>query len=245
MKTIVIFGAASAIAQATARLYAQDKAHLILIDRNEDQLKIVADDLATRGASSTKTFVADLTSMNQHVSLWQNIIQHELPDAVLIAYGTLGDQKKSEQNFETTHQELTTNFVSVVSLLTLVANDFEKDGSERTIAVISSVAGDRGRQSNYVYGTAKGALTIFLQGLRNRFGKTPVKVLTIKPGFVDTPMTASFKKGLLWVKPEVIGKGIYTAIESGKDVVYLPWFWRYVMFIIRTIPESIFKKLSL
>lgn len=245
MKTIVIFGAASAIAQATARLFAQEHSNLILIDRNADQLKIIEQDLATRGATSTKTFAADLTEMDRHEELWKDITKNGLPDVVLIAYGTLGDQKKSEQEFETTHRELITNFVSVVSLLTHIANDFEQDGNARTIAVISSVAGDRGRQSNYIYGTAKGGLTIFLQGLRNRFGKTPINVLTIKPGFVDTPMTASFKKGLLWVKPEVVGQGIYSAIKSHKSVVYLPWFWRYIMLIIRSIPESIFKNMSL
>jgi decaprenylphospho-beta-D-erythro-pentofuranosid-2-ulose 2-reductase len=126
----------------------------------------------------------------------------------------------------------------------LLAKQLEQQG-HGCIAVISSVAGDRGRQSNYVYGTAKGALSIFLQGLRNRLGKTGVQVLTIKPGFVDSPMTKDFDKGLLWVKPAMIAQGILRAIEKKKEVVYLPFFWRYIMLIIKMIPEKIFKRLTL
>ena len=132
----------------------------------------------------------------------------------------------------------------MVSFLTPVANYFEKL-QKGTIAVGSSVAGDRGRQSNYLYGTAKGAKTIFLQGLRNRLTKSGVQVLTIKPGFVDTPMTAHIEKGPLFVDPEVIAQGIMKAIKNKRDVVYLPFFWRWIMLIIKLIPEKIFKRLSL
>jgi hypothetical protein len=111
--------------------------------------------------------------------------------------------------------------------------------------VVSSVAGDRGRQSNYVYGAAKGGLSIFLQGLRNRLSKFGVCVLTIKPGFVITPMTTEFKKGILWAQPKQVAKVIVSAIRKRKNVVYVPWFWRWIMFIIRSIPESIFKRMSL
>ena len=111
--------------------------------------------------------------------------------------------------------------------------------------MISSVAGDRGRQSNYIYGCAKGGLTVFLQGLRNRLHKAGVQVLTIKPGFVDTPMTADFKKGLLWVGPDVIARGIYQAIKKGKQVIYLPWFWKFIMLVIKSIPERLFARLKL
>jgi short-subunit dehydrogenase len=114
-----------------------------------------------------------------------------------------------------------------------------------TLAAISSVAGDRGRQSNYVYGTAKGAVSLFLQGLRNRLSKSGVRVLTIKPGFVDTPMTADFPKGALRAKPEQIARGIERAVEKGRDIIYLPSFWRLIMLVIRAIPEGIFKRLSL
>ena len=111
--------------------------------------------------------------------------------------------------------------------------------------VISSVAGDRGRQSNYVYGSAKAAVTTFLQGLRNRLHPAGVQVLTVKPGFVDTPMTSAFPKGPLWASPEQIARGIHRAIQKRKDVVYLPGFWRLIMRVIREIPEAVFKRLSL
>ena len=165
-------------------------------------------------------------------------------DTVLIAYGTLDNQKACEQDFAKAEQALRTNFLSVVSLLTPIANRLEKQ-HYGCIAVISSVAGDKGRQSNYVYGSAKGALTLFLQGLRNRLHPANVCVLTIKPGLVDTPMTASFKKGALWAKPETIANGIYCAIKKRKNTVYLPWFWWIIMMIIRHIPEPIFKRMKL
>jgi short-subunit dehydrogenase len=139
---------------------------------------------------------------------------------------------------------LQTNGTSVIALLTLLANRFEAQG-HGTLAVIGSVAGDRGRQSNYVYGTAKGMLAIFLQGLRNRLHRRGVNVLTIKPGFVDTPMTAGFEKGPLWASPEQVASRIIVAIDKGWDVVYAPAFWRLIMLVITTIPERVFKRLSL
>jgi hypothetical protein len=165
-------------------------------------------------------------------------------DIALIAHGTLPDQKACEASVELTLQEINTNGLSVIALATRVANRMEAQGSG-SIAVISSVAGDRGRQSNYVYGAAKGLVTRFLQGLRNRLAKKGVQVLTIKPGFVDTPMTAAFKKGALWAQPDDVARGILAAIENGKNEVYLPGFWWLIMAIIRHIPEPIFKKLSL
>ena len=136
------------------------------------------------------------------------------------------------------------NLLSALSLLTHIANRFEREG-RGTIVVISSVAGDRGRQSNYVYGTAKGALTIFLQGLRHRLHKAGVRVVTIKPGFVDTPMTAGFRKGLLWASPDAVARGIVRALDGRGGEIYLPWFWRYIMWIIKAIPGPIFNRLPL
>ncbi|EQD69946.1 short-chain dehydrogenase/reductase sdr [mine drainage metagenome] len=165
-------------------------------------------------------------------------------DILLIAHGTLSNQRACEASFEECMKELETNCFSVLSLLTHAANIFEAQRSG-TIAVIGSVAGDRGRQSNYVYGTAKAAVATFLQGLRNRLHPVGVQVLTIKPGFVDTPMTAHFKKGLLWASPELISAGIYRSIRKKKDVVYIPWFWRWILFGIKMLPESLFKKMKL
>lgn len=246
MKTIVIFGACSAIAQATAKLLVKDKGAFVLIDRDGAKLKIVADDLKVRGASNVTIIPSDLTSIESHTALWQETKTKagNLPNVVLIAYGTLGDQKKGEQDFAIAGKEILTNFTSTASLLTLIGNDFET-AKAGTIAVISSVAGDRGRKSNYIYGSAKGALSIFLGGLRNRLAKSGVTVITIKPGFVDTPMTAHLKKGLLWATPEKVAAGIVKAIERKTPIVYLPWFWRYIMLVIKLIPEKIFQNTSI
>lgn len=244
-KHIVIFGGASAIAQATARIWASKGASFVLVDSNEDAINIVADDLKTRGAKDVQAIAADLSNIHGHQDLMQRIYAHGKPTTYLIAYGTLGDQKRGEQDFAVAQKELEINFLSVASLLTHITNT--KHEHPATVVVISSVAGDRGRQSNYIYGTAKGALTTWLSGLRNRLTRenANIHVLTVKPGFVDTPMTAEFKKGLLWVKPEKIAHDIVRAVANKKDVVYTPWFWRCIMCIIRHIPEPIFKKMGL
>ncbi|NLF25447.1 MAG: SDR family NAD(P)-dependent oxidoreductase, partial [Deltaproteobacteria bacterium] len=184
----------------------------------------------------------DLADSAGHAALWEEI-SRIMPayDTVLVAYGSLPDQQACQADYSSAEQAFKVNFLSVVSLLTFVANVFEAKRCG-TIAVISSVAGDRGRQSNYIYGTAKGALSIFLQGLRNRLHAAGVTVVTIKPGFVNTPMTAGLAKGALFVGPEVIARGIFKAIDKSKDVVYLPWFWFLIMALIKAVPEFIFKR---
>jgi len=242
---IAIIGATSAIAHETARCFASDGAELFLVARSEEKLKAVSDDLTVHGAKQVETFLLDLSDLSRHQELFDKaIITLNGLDILLIAHGTLGNQRKCEVSVEETLKELTTNFTSVVSLLTIAGNYFEQQ-KRGCIAVISSVAGDRGRQSNYVYGTAKGGVSVFLQGLRNRLAKSGVKVVTIKPGFVDTPMTAAVKKGPLFAKPAVVGRGVYEAMKQGKDVVYLPFFWRPIMLIVKSIPESVFKRLSM
>jgi decaprenylphospho-beta-D-erythro-pentofuranosid-2-ulose 2-reductase len=188
----------------------------------------------------------DATDRARHVALLDAAEQAmDGLDTVLVAHGVLPDQKAGEASVERMLADIDANALSVLSLLTPLANRFEAKRAG-TIAVISSVAGDRGRTSNYVYGAAKGMVTIFLQGLRNRLAASGIAVVTIKPGFVDTPMTAHLPKGgPLWAKPEDVAAGIVAAIDKGRDVVYLPWFWRIIMLIIRHIPERIFKRLSL
>jgi short-subunit dehydrogenase len=242
---ILILGATSLLAHEAAKMFAGDGADLVLVARSPHKLAAVQGDLCVRGARAVETMVADLADVTRH----QEVIEAALRpfsglDMVLVAYGTLGDQQQSEQKVSVALQEFTNNCTSVVSLLTLLANYFEQQG-RGCIAVISSVAGDRGRQSNYVYGAAKGALTIFLQGLRNRLAGKGVAVVTIKPGMVDTPMTAHLRKGRLFASAGTVGRGIYQAMVKRKDVVYVPGYWRYIMWVIRSIPESRFKKMNI
>lgn len=244
-RKVLIVGAASAIAEATARLFAGEGHHLCLAGRNVLRLTTMAEDLRVRGAASVDVVPLDANEFGRH----EQVLSHAVEamgglDMVLVAHGTLPDQRACEASVDATLDAITTNALSVIALLTLVANRMEQQGAG-TIAVISSVAGDRGRQSNYVYGTAKGAVTIFMQGLRNRLAPAGVRVVTIKPGFVDTPMTAGLKKGALWATPEAVGQRIHRAMTRGEDVVYTPWFWRWIMTIIKAVPEAIFKKTRL
>jgi short-subunit dehydrogenase len=248
LKNVVIFGATSAIAEQTARQLVAQGASLYCVGRNKEKLAAMLNDLRVRAGSQQKIegSVADLTDSSQHAQLIASAEQ-ELGalDGVLIAHGTLPDQQACQSDTTKMRQEIEVNALSVINLMTLLGNRFEQQ-QRGVIAVISSVAGDRGRQSNYVYGAAKGMVTLFAQGLRNRLAKANVDVVTIKPGFVDTPMTAELEKsGPLWAKPEQIAKGIVKAMQKGKGEVYLPWFWWGIMLIIKHIPEAIFKRLSL
>lgn len=245
MTGVLIIGATSAIAEATARLWAEAGCSLFLVGRQEARLKAVADDLATRGASSVGRFVLDMNEIDRHAEMLDAAeTALERIDICFVAHGTLSDQQACQGDVATTLHELQTNALSTIALLTLVAQRFEQRGNG-TVAVISSVAGDRGRQSNYVYGTAKAALDTFLEGLRQRLHKAGVRVVTIKPGFVDTPMTASFKKGPLWATPATVARRIERAIARGADVVYVPPFWRLIMLVIRSMPRSVFKRIAL
>ena len=242
---ILILGATSAIAQETAKFLANDGAELFLVARKKEKLAIVGADLKVRGARRVEEFPMDLCQLELHPQLVNTaLLNLGKLDAVLIAFGSLGNQELCESSVEETIKEITTNCLSVISLLTILANYFEKQRSG-CIAVISSVAGDRGRKSNYVYGTAKGAVGIFLQGLRNRLSACGVDVVTLKPGFVDTPMTAAIPKNLLFADPYSVGRRIYQAMIKPKDVVYIPWFWRPIMTLLKAIPEPLFKKLKI
>jgi short-subunit dehydrogenase len=238
-------GAASAIAEATGRLFAERGDSVFVVGRKAQLLESICADLKVRGAPAVGMSVMDANDYGTHASMLESAEQALGGlDVVLVAHGTLSDQKQCETSAELTVHEISTNGVSVVALLTHVATRFEQRKSG-TIVVISSVAGDRGRQSNYVYGSAKALVTAFTSGLRQRLYKSGVAVITIKPGFVDTPMTAAFPKGPLWAKPQQIAAGIVSAVERSATVRYLPGFWRLIMFIIRSIPESIFRRLSL
>ena len=245
MKKILIIGAGSAIARETAKLFARDGAHMYLCDINEGRLESVKSHLKVFGDCKINYEELDVNDFDKHETVFQNAEKTMNGiDIVFIAHGTLPDQEEARKNVKSTLKEFAINGTSVISLSTIAANYFEEKG-KGTLAVISSVAGDRGRQSNYIYGAAKGAVTLFLEGLRNRLSGTEINILTIKPGMVDTPMTAHIPKGPLFSKPEDIAKKIYDAILKAKDTVYVPGYWFLVMTVIKHIPESIFKKMKL
>lgn len=245
MRKVLIVGATSAIAEAVARLFAARGDLLYLVGQRAAALETLTADLRVRGAARVQTETMDANDIQRHSAL----LDHAMAslgglDTVLVAHGTLSDQAACQQSVALTFQELHTNALSVIALLTLVANRFEAQRAGM-IAVISSVAGDRGRQSNYIYGTAKAAVSTFLSGLRQRLHKSGVRVLTIKPGFVDTPMTRELPKGWLWAKPERVARDIVRAMDKRKDVVYTPGFWAGIMGLIKFIPEFLFRRLSL
>jgi len=246
MRKILIIGATSAIAEAAARIFATRGDALFLIARNAEHLRAVVADLNIRGAARADSATLDLTDFAAHDAVIEKA-ERDLGgiDIALIAHGTLSDQAQCEQSVDVMRREFDINALSTLALLTALANRMEARRSG-TLAVISSVAGDRGRQSNYVYGAAKAAVSTFLGGLRQRLAKSGVTVLTIKPGFVDTPMTAAIaNKGALWAQPDRVAAGIVQAIDRGRNIVYLPWFWRWIMLVIRHIPEPLFKRLKL
>lgn len=244
-RKILVLGATSGIAEATCRIWAAQGARLFLVARNAEKLAAVAADLRTRGASYVDTAVADLDNTDQHPTLLAHAVNSLTGlDVAYLTYGILGDQAKAEQDFNTAAQIIYTNYMAPVSLLTWLAN-FCVQRHAGTLAVISSVAGDRGRKSNYLYGSSKAGLSAFLGGLRNRVDREGVTVLAIKPGPVKTAMTSGMKGSEKFADVDAVAKSIVKAIDKRQDVLYVPFQWQPIMFIIRNIPERIFKKLNL
>jgi len=243
---IAIFGATSAIAQAVARVYAARGARFFLVARDAAKLDAVHADLLARGAAQSRAQAADLSRIAELPELVDAAAGALAGiDVALIAHGVLPDQVRCQQSFEEAERALNVNFTSAASLVHELVNSFEKRGTGMVVA-LGSVAGDRGRQSNYVYGAAKGALALYLQGVRHRVHGTGVRVVTVKPGFVDTPMTAGFTKGALWATPERVARDIVRAIDAGASrEIYVPGFWRAIMAIIRAVPERLFVRTRL
>lgn len=245
MRRILIMGATSAIAEACAREFAALGDALFLVARNADRLGAMADDLRLRGAPQVEVHVMDARQIESYPAL-VDAATRQLGglDTALLAHGTLTDQPRAQVEVAYLLEEFQVNALSHMALCSELANRFEAQG-RGCIAVISSVAGDRGRQSNYAYGAAKAAVSAFTSGLRQRLHPKGVTVLTVKPGFVDTPMTAAFRKGLLWASPAQVASAIVRAVRDRRPVLYTPWFWWPIMQIIRHVPEAIFRKLRL
>lgn len=242
MKKILMIGATSAIAEAVARIFAARGDSLYLVARNADKLRAVEEDLKVRGAVIAGAEVLDLDDIDAHAAMISRAdLALQQMDGVLIAHGVLPEQKPLEADVQKALAVIKTNALSVVSLMTLLANLFEprKTG---VIAVLSSVAGERGRAKMGVYGATKAMVTSFSSGLCQRLAPSGVRVITIKPGFVDTPMTQSFRKTPLFATSETVAKDIVKAMDSGNGQLYTPWFWRFIMLAVRSLPDVIFNK---
>ena len=245
MRRILITGATSAIAQEAARHFAADGDVFLLAGRNPDKLAAIANDLRARGAEEVKTEVVELLDLARCSRLIDEAIEKLGGlDALLVAQGTLPDQSACEADPAQTLREFSLNAMGPITLALKAAAHFETQHSG-CLAVITSIAGVRGRRSNYVYGSAKAAVSTFLEGLRGRLGDAGVSVVDIRPGFVDTPMTAHLPKNALFATAASVGERVYRAMVSGDAVVYTPWFWRWIALVIQLIPRSIFVKLSI
>lgn len=244
---VLIVGATSGIGRATAYEFARHGHPLVLAGRDREELTAMAADIGLRHGVQTAVRPFEALDFAGHPAQFAACHDPALGElaGLVVCHGYLGAQERAESDFAEARAIVDVNFTSCVSLLHLAAAYFAAR-RQGFVCVISSVAGDRGRQSNYVYGAAKGALSLFTQGLRNRLHPLGVRVITVKPGFVDTGMTyGTLKGGPLVARPEQVAAGIYRAVTAGHDVVYLPWFWRWIMLIIKTIPEAVFKRLKL
>lgn len=241
---IVVMGATSLIAQETMKNFGRD-CSFVLAGRDGEKLETVKNDLVARGYRNVYSFTVEASEHQRFHTLLEFAVNTLGGiDLLFVAHGSLHEQSLLEKDLDLIPVELNTNFVSAATLCSLFADYFEKRKKGR-IAVISSVAGDRGRQSNYIYGSAKAGLSAYLQGLRNRLSHSGVDVLTIKPGIITTPMTAHMPDGPLNTDARKAGKLIHKAIIKNKDTAYIPGFWRIIMLIVKLIPERIFKKMKL
>jgi decaprenylphospho-beta-D-erythro-pentofuranosid-2-ulose 2-reductase len=243
--TIVILGAASAIAQAYARRRAAGN-DFVLLARRQDRLAVIAADLIARGAGSAETVVMDLSAIDEIERAVEMIhARFGPPHEIVVAYGMLGQQTALERDLAAARTALDVNFTSAALWLLGLLKRHDP-ARPLTCVVIGSVAGDRGRGTNFIYGAAKGGLDILVQGLAHAHAGTPVRFVMVKPGFVDTPMTAAFvKSGPLWSTPEQVAADIERAVRRGARVVYTPWFWWPIMAVIRRLPWFVFRRLKI
>lgn len=244
-QNILIIGASSGIAEAFARRYAVQGNKFYLVARNEEKLKLIANDLLIRGAEQVRYLLLDANDYNtlsEKIAIVWDAFGHV--DIALIAYGTLPEQALTETDISYAVREFRNNCESVIVCLTAIASRFQSQ-SKGVIAVIGSVAGDRGRASNHLYGSAKSAVDVFASGLRARLFPSGVHVLVIKPGFVDTPMTKDLQlPQVLVASADQVAVDIIKAIKNKSDVLYTPWFWKYIMQVIRWLPGFIFKRMK-
>jgi len=242
LSKILVLGATSTIAEETVRQLAAKKKDMILTARKVDDLEALKNDLEIRYSVNITVKAFDALDFNEHETFFSEVTQDDDLEGILLMYGAMEDQKEAEQSFELSKNMIDVNYTSAISILNIAANYFEQKKSG-FIAAVSSVAGDRGRQSNYIYGSTKAGLSVYMGGLRNRLHKSNVHVLTIKPGMVDTKMTYGVvDDGPLLASPVKVAKDIANALVKRKEVLYTPWFWLVIMLIIKLVPEKIFKR---
>jgi short-subunit dehydrogenase len=241
---LLILGANSDIAYAVGKKFVKyEKANLCLASRDVELLQKKVQDIQARSNVSARALFFDALDYTSHLRFYSGL--ETRPDGIILAFGCFGDQKEAQQDFKKARDIIEANFTGAVSILEVIASDFEQR-QQGFIIGISSVAGDRGRQSNYIYGSAKGALTIYLAGLRNRLYKSNVQVITVLPGYVRTKMTAQMDlPEILLAEPDEVADDVYKAYRKGKDIIYTKWFWRVIMFLIKITPEKIFKRLQM
>jgi short-subunit dehydrogenase len=243
---VVIVGASSAIGRALSHQFADGGYDLILAGRDLDDINRSADDVRVRFDQQVGVVSFDALAFDTHANFWSECkrLAGGNVTGMIVLHGQLPVQADGQADVYVARQAIDINFTSIVSILTLAANDLEAKRAG-FLCVFSSVAGDRGRQSNYVYGSAKAALSAFLQGLRNRLFKSGVNVLTVKPGFVDTAMTWGLPGMFLVASPQKVAADVYEAVKKGKSEIYTPFFWRYIMLIIKSVPEVVFKRMKM
>lgn len=239
----VILGANSEIAKKFCEICAKNGWELFLASKDISELERFARHIETVYGVKPNYSEFDALDYGSHKPFWDKVIKEFGDvDMVLVAFGYFGDQEKALKDFEEARRIIETNYLGAVSIINIIANYMAERG-KGTIVGISSVAGDRGRAKNVIYGSSKAAFSEYLSGLRAKMFEKGVKVITVKPGFVDTPMTKGLKiPKVLLASPEKVAMDIYKAVLKGKDVVYTPFYWRYIMCIVKALPESIFKR---
>lgn len=243
MKNILILGATSDIAQAVAKRYAAAGWSLTLAALEPELLEPIASDLQVRTEADVYSVAFDALDFESHQAFYDGLAVK--PHVAICVFGYMGDQTVARTDWGEASRTIGVNFTGAVSILNVVAADFEQRGKGIIIGV-SSVAGDRGRQSNYMYGCAKAGFTAYLAGLRNRFGKTDVHVMTVKPGFVRTKMTEGLElPAPLLAEPAQVADAIFTGAQKRRNTIYVLWMWRWIMLVIKHVPEFIFKKMGM
>jgi short-subunit dehydrogenase len=245
-RAVLVLGGTSGIGRATTAAFARRGYEVVVTGREVTEAVRAAKDLAIRFGVVAHGKAFDAAAPSGHPIFFSDVVETTggRLHGVVAAFGLLGDQVAAREDPDATARIIATNYTGVVSILSIAARWLE----ERRLGFIvgiGSVSGDRGRQSNYLYGSAKAGAAVFLAGLRNRLYCAGVQVVTVKPGFVDTEMTFGMPGLFLVADPEMVGERIARAVERRIDVVYVPWFWRWIMVIIRLIPERLFKRLSL